>query len=785
MAKRILSIALALFVTMTMLSTVAFAATSETTVSYTVGTIVAKTGASVAVPLNVVSSTGTEGVGCIITYDKTNLTYVDYVNTYGFGGNDITITHDAEAGTIKVKIIAAEEAYNGTLLTFNFTAAAEIDGTSVDATITPSFLSNSNVDANLDKILEGTQTFTAGKVTIKVPHTAPTVAVTIDDTTPTVGQTLEASVAITDNWDLTDSDPDITWEVGGVEAGTGATYLVKAEDATKTIVAKAAVEVDADENQTGSGASEATSAVEYDATAKASVAGVGLAGDAIVNKAVAVTYDFTPSVNKGTDASIVAATGMGDSTFADGKLTVGLEDFKAAKVITITVTPKGSNDTATGEVETFEFNCSTAKAGNMRPAATVTFKAGEATVTEAGSAVMGTKLAVTFVYEDINAEGASVADSGLSTVEFFKKAETPVSLGKVAVLGTTGATLDITKDILAVGDTVYAVVTPISADGAANSDVYPDVDGVPADTTTGEEVKTAELTVAANPAYAPAVANVAISGGAIVIDNPFEVTYDFEDKNGYAEGATTVALYKEAGDSDVLLVQDTDYTVAAGKYTILKDQAVAAGDKVYAVVTPVKHTDAGALVYDPAIESVTSAEYAVSNKKSGGSAGMTGPVLGGGGSKPSTTPTTSPEPTTTPEPTDAPVVVPAAKDCITLTIGKADVNVFGESKANDVAPVIRNDRTMLPARIVAEALGAEVAWDGEARKVTITKGDVTIVITIDADKALVNGEEIALDSHAFIESDRTYLPMRFLGEKLGAEVTWNGATQEVYIVPAK
>lgn len=737
--------------------------------------------------VKVTGTVPTAGFSVLLSYNATYLTFKTSASTC-----NVTATDDGN-GTVTLAYENLNGAdLSGTLVEVTFTAAAESvleeaskseDNLEYGLTYE---LSNKGKIRVFDKggvnYTEEQLSFTPDSAKIKVAHKVPEVAVTIDDTTPTVGQTLEASVAITDNWDLTDSDPDITWEVGGVEAGTGATYLVKAEDATKTIVAKAAVEVDADENQTGSGASEATSAVEYDATAKASVAGVGLAGDAIVNKAVAVTYDFTPSVNKGTDASIVAATGMGDSTFADGKLTVGLEDFKAAKVITITVTPKGSNDTATGEVKTFEFNCSTAKAGNMRPAATVTFKAGEATVTEAGSAVMGTKLAVTFVYEDINAEGASVADSGLSTVEFFKKAETPVSLGKVAVLGTTGATLDITKDILAVGDVVYAVVTPISADGAENKDVY----GEGADTTTGEAVKTAELTVAANAAFAPTVANVAISGGAVVIEDTFKVTYDFEDKNGYAEGATVIELYKEAGDVDTLLVKDTDYTVAAdGSITVLKDKALVAGDEVYAKVTPVKHADAGELTYDPAIAAVTSIEYEVFNKKSGGSAGMTGPVLGGGGSKPSTTPTTSPEPTTTPEPTDAPVVVPAAKDCITLTIGKADVNVFGETKANDVAPIIRNDRTMLPARIVAEALGAEVAWDGEARKVTITKGDVTIVITIDADKALVNGEEVALDSHAFIEKDRTYLPMRFLGEKLGAEVTWNGATQEVYIVPAK
>ena len=89
---------------------------------------------------------------------------------------------------------------------------------------------------------------------------------------------------------------------------------------------------------------------------------------------------------------------------------------------------------------------------------------------------------------------------------------------------------------------------------------------------------------------------------------------------------------------------------------------------------------------------------------------------------------------------------------------------------------------MLPARFVAENLGAKVEWDEAARKVTISKDDVVIEITIDAEVALVNGEEVKLDSPAFIENGRTYTPIRFISENLGAKVFWNGETQKVTIV---
>ena len=89
---------------------------------------------------------------------------------------------------------------------------------------------------------------------------------------------------------------------------------------------------------------------------------------------------------------------------------------------------------------------------------------------------------------------------------------------------------------------------------------------------------------------------------------------------------------------------------------------------------------------------------------------------------------------------------------------------------------------MLPARFVAENLGATVIWsENEPEKVWITKNNVEIIIYIGNNKAYVNGEEMALDSPAFIENDRTYCPVRFICEKLGASVEWNNDTREVVI----
>ena len=116
-----------------------------------------------------------------------------------------------------------------------------------------------------------------------------------------------------------------------------------------------------------------------------------------------------------------------------------------------------------------------------------------------------------------------------------------------------------------------------------------------------------------------------------------------------------------------------------------------------------------------------------------------------------------------------------------LTIGSTQATVWGKTVNNDVAPKIVNDRTMLPARFVVESLGGTITWDGDNQQVTIVQDDTTIVITIGASTALVNGESVALDSPAFIENDRTYMPIRFISENLGADVDWDEDGQQVII----
>lgn len=78
---------------------------------------------------------------------------------------------------------------------------------------------------------------------------------------------------------------------------------------------------------------------------------------------------------------------------------------------------------------------------------------------------------------------------------------------------------------------------------------------------------------------------------------------------------------------------------------------------------------------------------------------------------------------------------------------------------------------MVPVRAIAEALGAEVKWDGASRKVTIVRGGRELVLTIDNPKATINGKTFTMDTRPVIRQGRTMVPLRFVGELLGVRLS--------------
>lgn len=111
------------------------------------------------------------------------------------------------------------------------------------------------------------------------------------------------------------------------------------------------------------------------------------------------------------------------------------------------------------------------------------------------------------------------------------------------------------------------------------------------------------------------------------------------------------------------------------------------------------------------------------------------------------------------------------------------VEVAGQELVADVAPFVENGRTLVPVRALAERLGFDVTWDQASQKVTLSKWPKTLELTIGSDIAVVNGREVKLDVPARIVNDRTVVPLRFVSEHLGAQVSWNQETRTASVEP--
>ncbi len=110
-----------------------------------------------------------------------------------------------------------------------------------------------------------------------------------------------------------------------------------------------------------------------------------------------------------------------------------------------------------------------------------------------------------------------------------------------------------------------------------------------------------------------------------------------------------------------------------------------------------------------------------------------------------------------------------------------NITYNGEKVNADVAPYIKDGRTLAPIRAILEALGMTVSWDPAAQTATAVKDDITISIVINSNEAYVNGAVKVLDVPAEITNGRTFVPVRFFAEALNLSVNWDGYTKTVSI----
>lgn len=117
-------------------------------------------------------------------------------------------------------------------------------------------------------------------------------------------------------------------------------------------------------------------------------------------------------------------------------------------------------------------------------------------------------------------------------------------------------------------------------------------------------------------------------------------------------------------------------------------------------------------------------------------------------------------------------------DDVAMVIGSPYSLVSGgmiriDSENEEITPYVKNGRTLVPLRFIAEALGAEVEWDEQKREITIKFNNNTVNMVINSYKYKMNGIEYETDTPAAISSGRAFVPLRIIAEVTDKNVIWD------------
>ncbi len=119
---------------------------------------------------------------------------------------------------------------------------------------------------------------------------------------------------------------------------------------------------------------------------------------------------------------------------------------------------------------------------------------------------------------------------------------------------------------------------------------------------------------------------------------------------------------------------------------------------------------------------------------------------------------------------------------------KINVYLNGEWVYLDQEPILQNDRALAPIRGIAEALDYFVTWDAATNTATLQNADKIIQLTVGSKEAFVNtfddgepAKTVVLDTQAKLVNGRILIPVRFMAENIGAEVTWDQNSQSINI----
>ncbi|USB32853.1 stalk domain-containing protein [Paenibacillus sp. YPG26] len=116
---------------------------------------------------------------------------------------------------------------------------------------------------------------------------------------------------------------------------------------------------------------------------------------------------------------------------------------------------------------------------------------------------------------------------------------------------------------------------------------------------------------------------------------------------------------------------------------------------------------------------------------------------------------------------------------VVMTVGQKTIATGGKNIAVDVAPVVKGDVTYVPIRYVVDYFGGQSNWDGASQRITVLRGGTLIDLTLGSRDIIVNGKRKQVAVSPILINNRTLVPLRLVSEQLGIAVKWEQKTKSI------
>ncbi len=118
-----------------------------------------------------------------------------------------------------------------------------------------------------------------------------------------------------------------------------------------------------------------------------------------------------------------------------------------------------------------------------------------------------------------------------------------------------------------------------------------------------------------------------------------------------------------------------------------------------------------------------------------------------------------------------------------MKVGNKQATVDGAKVTLPGAPFIQKgtNTNYLPLRFVGDTLGAQVVWDNKTKRVTVLRGDKMLELWVGKDTMTANGIRQPVPAAPLLIKGSVYVPVRLISEQLGQKVDWENKTQTITI----